>query len=696
MAKKKKTQDLDSILARADKFWERGNYPLAEKEYVKALDKGYQGDLTRKLTVCREAIARQTSKELSKKGRNQLRKQNVRSALKLFEQANELDPQTWLQEKIQELGEQVRSGNFLENAREAEARGDYRQAAEFFNQARQGPESSADILLKKAACLVKGGDFEAAVQAYAQLEPNSTADLYNQGFALIKSGRLYEGLCVWESIRRGSLPENQWQQFQEHMEMVSTALAHELGRSVRDGRNDQDPVDVCRQIDFLVERLQDEALKEELRECRPILIRDLWAGHRYQEIEPLLDLPSEDIDSRQISNFGKLYFKLAQSAGSHLDELRMFWLTAVYDDPQLSRFASASQIEQVRARLMHMAEDIIKQSRSHDQAVENAARVRWNTDKVILERLSELIGSSDEKAFVLFTPDLAARFGRTQNMLELIRTYKNSFQSEDEYLRTGGYYSGAGQSLYLLDEESYAQAFAVLPQTGEEADEFFRYVVANVHFFYFLYCLETGEGKADRSVEHFVYLFTLDPKYERLLARYADKASDNAQYDTLQRYESGLQKVLTQTASRAVAQPLSLIMSIRAIQSYNRGDIGNAALASQLTQALRFDPENEHALGNLRTTRIDLDISKMMQAMEKGKLKKAGNIAAQSEYPEVREQFFEQSEEMLDDIRTLEGREAQWKEMLLRELHVSSRRVDPTHPLLAEIAESLQFIRSIK
>jgi hypothetical protein len=151
---------------------------------------------------------------------------------------------------------------------------------------------------------------------------------------------------------------------------------------------------------------------------------------------------------------------------------------------------------------------------------------------------------------------------------------------------------------------------------------------------------------------------------------------------------------VSQISSQAVAQRLSLIMSIRAIQSHNRGELANPALASQLKQALRFDPENEHALGNLRSTMIEMDILKMIQAVDRGKLKKAGSIVAQSEYPEVRDFFFEKAEELLDDIRTLQGAEIQWKEMLLHELQAGCSRVDPSHPLLVEIQESLHFIRS--
>ncbi len=687
---KKKAQDLDSILARADKFWKRGNYPLAEKEYLKALKKGYQGDLSRELAVCREEVAKQTHKELLKKGRTQLRKENVQSALQLFEQAQELDPQTWLQEKIQELRGQVQSGNSLENAREAEARGDFQRAAELYAQACQGPEASADIQLHKAACLVKSGDFEAAVQDFARLEPSSNKDLYNQGFALIKTGRLYEGLCVWERVQRGGIAERRWQQFQEQMELVAIGLAYELGGSVRDGTYHEDPAVVCRQIDFVLKRLQEEKLKQDLGTCRRMLIRDLWAGQRYQDIEGLLDLPpSEDIDSRQITVFAKLYFKLAQSAGSHLDELRMFWLTAVYDDRLIAGFASESQLEQVRVRLIHMAEESIKKSSGHDGTKGHSAEVRWNTDKRLLERLSGLREAPEEGSCVLFTPGLAARFGRSRDMLELIRAHKCSFQDEDEYLRTGGYYSEAGQSQYLLDEESYARAFRKLPPQVAENDEFFGYVSVKVHFYYFLQCLETGEGKAERCVENFGYLFDLDSKYEGLLVQYADRAIERASFETLQRYEIGLQKILPQISSRVVAHRLSLIMSIRAIQSYNRGELVNPALASQLKQSLRFDPENEHALGNLRMTMIDMEIVKMDQAAEKGKLKKAGSIAAQSDYPEVRDHFFEKAQEMFEDIHDLKGVDAQWKESLLRELQVSCSRVDPSHHLLGEIAQSL-------
>ncbi|MCF8039679.1 MAG: tetratricopeptide repeat protein [Desulfohalobiaceae bacterium] len=685
---KNKGQDLESILARAEKFWQRGNYLLAEKEYAKALKKGCQGDVSRKIAVCRQEIAKQKSKELSKKGKTQLRKENYQAALDLFAEAHKLEPQAWLEDKVNELQKLVQAGNALDLARKAEAQGKYQQAADLYAQAAKGDEQSPDIALQEAACLVKSGDFEAAVLIYADLEPASNKDLYNQGFALIKTGRLFEGLCAWERMQQGEIPANHWQQFQDQLFTVRTGLAGELVGSIGDGAYQEDAASLYDQLNSLLKHFQEGQTREDLLRCQQILIKDLWAQERYEDIERLLEPPSGSLDLKQVGPWAKLYFKLAESTGSHLEELRMFWLTAVYDFRLIAGLAPESETEKLQARLIHMAEEVIKKAGNKDKQADISARTRWNTDKALLGRLSACKGKSKDGSLVLCTPELASRLGCSRELLDLIRANKASFPSEGEYLQAGGYYSAAGRSQYLLDEGDCPQALNHLPRGAWEEDEFTRYVALKVYFFYGLHCLETGQDKAERYLKDIDRLFDLAPEYEKRLLEHASRASEGS-LETMQRYEIGLQKIYAQNPSQAVAQRLSLIMSRRAVLSYNQDQIADAALASQLNQALSYDPDNEYALENLRQTWIDLEFEKMDRAVDQGKLKKAGNLAAKSEYLEVKERFFEIAKEMLEDVAELKGKERLWKKPFLGELLTSCRRADPSHPLIAEIMQSL-------
>lgn len=690
---KKKGQDLESVLARAEKFWGRGNYPLAEKEYVQALKKGYQGDLSHKLDVCRQEIAKQKSKELSKKGRIQLRKENFQAALTLFEQAQELEPQAWIQEKVNALRGLVQAENLLDSARQAEAGGEFQRAVDLYDQAGQGPEADSGILLRKAACLVKAEDFQGAVSTLAGLEVTSNEDLYNQGFALIKTGRLYEGLCAWKRVQRNETPAGQWQQFQKQLEMVREALAAEFVDRIHAGSYQDDPLSLYRQSTALLESLNDPGTDQDLKQCQQILITDLWAKQRYQDIADLLDPPSGEIDFQQLAMLAKFYFRLAEATGSHHDELRMFWLTAVYDPRLGGFFATESEPEQVRARLIQMADALIKKSRNTDKTREDSAWTRWSTDKALLETLSGFNSPSRGSGFVLCTPAFAERFGRSPQMLEFIRANKDSFQTEDDYQRVGGYYSEGGTSQYLLDEGAYAQALKALPQSAWEQGEFVKHIGLRVHFYYGLHCLETGEDKVERYFKDIAQLFDLHPKYKKQLLAWATKACEDS-LAKMQRYETGLQKILSQKSSRSIAQRLSLVVSNRAVQSYNQGQISDEILASQLKQALNIDPENGHARENFNKTRIDLETEKMDQAMEKGKIKKAGSIAGKSEFPQVQESFFDSAQEIVAELLELEADKDHLKVSILRELQIACQRIDPGHFINMELAELLQNLRS--
>ena len=51
---KKKKENIEEVLARAEKLFVRGNFPLAKKEFEKAQKKLKREDIAEKIGICRK------------------------------------------------------------------------------------------------------------------------------------------------------------------------------------------------------------------------------------------------------------------------------------------------------------------------------------------------------------------------------------------------------------------------------------------------------------------------------------------------------------------------------------------------------------------------------------------------------------------------------------------------------------------
>lgn len=228
MAKKKKAKSLQSILARAEKLFHRGNYPLAKREFEKAWRMVEQEGVTerreeiaRKIEICSKEAERLKVEDLVKRAKKYARKRNLQGALRCFEQAHEITGEDWIRERIGRLQGALLRRDTVKAARDAEAGGEYEKAAALYEQAFI-TQKREDLLAKRACCLVKAKRYEEAISVFKDLVVSDHGAMYNYGFALARVGRYYECLKVWDNIA------SQVKGFLEQKKAVRSLLAADL------------------------------------------------------------------------------------------------------------------------------------------------------------------------------------------------------------------------------------------------------------------------------------------------------------------------------------------------------------------------------------------------------------------------------------------------------------------------------------
>ncbi|MBF0202711.1 MAG: hypothetical protein HQK67_00010 [Desulfamplus sp.] len=228
MAKKKKSIEL--ILADAEKFFQRGNFPLAQREFETVQKTLQRDDIAEKLKICERENRALRAKELIKKGSRAASKNDLKSALINFKEALTLqdEPEEWLQEKIKSLQNEHLADSADADASKAEADGRFADAASLYAVAAE-KMGNQNLLLKSASCLVMAGDYAGAVQCFSSIyeykedDKNKGDDkdeskrvdahkgvdkykkygersTYDYGFALAKTGCCLKALDIWKYL----------------------------------------------------------------------------------------------------------------------------------------------------------------------------------------------------------------------------------------------------------------------------------------------------------------------------------------------------------------------------------------------------------------------------------------------------------------------------------------------------------------
>ena len=670
--KKKKEKTSEDILARAEKLFERGNYPLAQKEFEKAQKKLTRNDIAEKISMCRKKAEAMKAKEFVKRARKAEKKGDLKTALNRYEAAAPICSEDWIADRIDKLRRCLTGKNAAIEALTAETAGDFQRAAEFYARACE-IEASERLVLKRAGCLVKAAKYPEAVAVLKDVSTTDPGVSYDHGLALAKTGRYLECLKIWEGLddKNGLLAEQK--------RTVCKKLAAELYDRFAEKKGYPAIFNGAHYLlhlsgrEWAPDQLQS---LENLREyCRYAWIEDLWDEEAFETVAELLDPAPPSMGSDLLALHAKTGFKLAAHDSKHLCDMLPFWLTAVYSIPIVP---GGGEAEKVRHKLIEAAEGLIKQHA--DTPDGKQAAVDIEIEKELIRVMADLIEKQENRPRLLCTPLYASRMGKSDEILTLIRSKRDCFKDRKTYLETGAYYSPAGKSLYLLKNKRFEEAMGLVAdiEQGAQGDDFIEYAAERVHFEFGVHCLENGESQVVHYFKSTPELFETAPDLER---GFTDKVLAVEEWENLAPYENVLMSIYEKRASDVVRQALSLVMTRRAVAAFNNDHMTLKALKAVTVRALKICPENEMARATLRSTLIDLETQAVIKSFNRKKSARAGRIARDSEYPEVRNRYFDFVETIFENLMESDIRNNQ-KLLYLTDVYEWATSVDPRRPVV--------------
>ena len=293
--------------------------------------------------------------------------------------------------------------------------------------------ATADLLLERAKCLVRAENYAQAVAVFENLPLTDSCSRYDYGLALAKTGRHGECLHVWEKL------ETTDERFAEQKKTVCLFLAADLydrfaekgdyAAIYRDARLVLNSAGGC------LERHQIRSL-EDLREyAKYAWIEQLWDAEKFETIAGLLETGFAPTMPALLALHAKIGFKLAINDGKHLTTMLLYWITAIYSRQISDSFSSkGDERQRVRQKLIDVARDLIKKYGDTDDGRRAATYLK--IDQKLIQELRNLAGEKQGRNHRVCTPLYAARFGKTADILSLIRENRAFFKETENYLET--------------------------------------------------------------------------------------------------------------------------------------------------------------------------------------------------------------------------------------------------------------------
>jgi len=679
MGKKKKKEagkDPEAILARAERLFQKGNYLLAEREFEKAGKMLGRENLHEKIEVCRREIRKSKAKDLVKRAKKLARDGNPRSALACFEEAYDVLKEDWILKKIERMKDLTLNLDVTSEARDAEASGQYLKAASLYEQASDNHKKE-NLILKQAECLIKAEEYEKVVSALERISLKGPRQWYDYGFSLARTGKYCQCLKAWRKI------SSQDERFVEQKTLVCDLLVSDLLDRFEKGK---DLGRVYNEGKYLMDAGYERVgLLELMKQCALSWIETLWKEEQYETIIGLLaDYSMSTIDAALLQLRAKVSFKFAEQTRGHVEDLAMFWLSAVFSGDLGGVSREAKDNEAVRNLLVQRGEDLIKRcAKSNGDAAEKIL-AEWTLEKTAVENLYALARECGKSGLMICTPSLAEALKKSNEIARFIRKNRGFFKNRERYFVTGCCYSSAWESFSFLSGGEYEKAVETLP-AHVDGDAFVDYGIGRVLFAYGLFCMENGERPPDRYAQSVANLMEAAPEYENQLV---EKALDVAELEPLRAYEEALHELHARRPSKSLDDTLSLVMSRRALEMSFEGLINNKVLTITLKKALAINPENEHARGLLDDAGTNQEIIELEKALDRFKMNRACKIARETENDEVRKAFFLFFGNTLEELK---------KEMafsdskrILKDIHKWCARVDGDHEILYDIEEMLE------
>ncbi len=680
MGKKKKRKGLQNdpaaILEKGEKFFQKGNYLLAKKEFEKLGAVAGKNDLLKKLEICHQEIQKENARELLKRARKIEKGGNPQAALKCFEEAHAVLGEDWIGEKIEQLQNKSREMDVHQSAKDAEEAGDYLRAAELYDRLISAGENE-EMRLLKAVCLSRGEAYEEAVSTFEPLALEEPVHRYDFGFALAKIGRYAECLRVWDGI------QSRDESFLEQKSRVAILLVSDLYGAFE---RREDPERLYKEGKYLVDAgYESYELSGMVEQSMFLWIGEMWKKEDYEGILEQLQQASLEMEPALLQLYAKTWFKLVEKTGKCGADLSMFWLSTLYSEDFESRFSDAELQDGARGVLINWAEDLLAGSEKSNTADAGKISAHWSLEREVAEVFHGLRQDRKNGGLPFLTPRLAAKTGKSGEMLALVRKNRSFFKNKEEYLRTGCCYSPAWESFFHLVAGEYEKAFQALV-VGEKGDEFTEYVRGRVFFADGLSCMARGKRPPDDYENTMLVFFETAPEYEDQLI---SAALDAKNVNVLQRFEEALTGIYDRSHSRQLAIALSFVISRRAIEMVSQNLINEKVFYLSLKKALEINSENEHARGLLKDSESNLDMMALDEALSRMKMNKACKIVSESDSDVVRRAFFDYFQRNLEDIDSEFTSDSE-KIFYLKDFYKWCAKVDEDHDILYQIEEKLE------
>lgn len=731
MAKKKRS--IESTLADAEKFFKRGNFQLAQRGFETAQQTLQRDDIAQKIKICERENRTLRVKNLIKKANRALSKNDLSIALANFREALTLqdEPEEWVKDKIEALENVHLAGRADADAAEAEADGNFADAASFYALAAKKIDDR-NLLLKSASCLVRAGDYFKAVTCFAQLidlkDCFQSADnresfnrygdrfLYDYGFALAKTGCCINALYVWRSL------SDKNKVFLEQKRAVFSIALSEIHESFQrilnnigdskkssdqslDSTQSSEPFSelqsLSAQADHLYaifsdlgNALQQNLLKKMCDHLKYELLERAWNRCSYETVLHILEQMAGANDAWILSLKARAAFHLSQKEPSYLKTMVTYWLTAIYSLEISSRFSSDPlQRGMVQQKLIKMADSMVN---SHVNRPEGASAARQlNLERRLIDDLLKIAsraGVDGESAYaeLICTPIYGALYGLSKRVLKLIISNRDRFDSAVHYLETGGYYCMAWKSLYLMKTGELDKAVSHLDSLPQEIfdDEFSRYVRQLVHY-------EYGKAAIGRRQKDFLkyfdethLLFEINPDLEKQIV---DFINDYNNMEAINQYEQVIALLYARNPSDSMAKIFSFVMIQSAISRANIGVLQPRAMKIIAMKALDLDPDNEYARQVVDTVEIHEESEEIMRSMARRKFVKAAKIVNASRHLEVEDHFFEGIEGYMGQCKRDYSEDPEFALVLLQEMYESALTVDSEH----SVTQQMEVVLSI-
>ncbi|NEX22980.1 hypothetical protein G3480_22210 [Thiorhodococcus mannitoliphagus] len=690
MAKSRKAKGppLELALERGEKFFQKGNFPLAQRELEAALGLGVSEaqarEISDKLEVCAREVALLEGREAIKRARKLEKKGQYRDALEQFEKALVIEHEDWIEERIAALRlalSQAEAADLLDAVAEDE---DPQVRLAAYDKALTTGADPA-VAEQRANCLVELERFDEAIAQYAAAPLSSDLSRYRQGYACAAVGRYLDALAAWRGIEAGS------QGLAGQVEQLLPFACREAERSASCATR-ADGYAIITEMAHRIDPAEKSARLEAWEAHATCSQLDaLWEEERFDEMVPLLPSLGQPPDRAALAMHAKVSFKRAERDAEHLESAVGLWLTAVYDDDLLDALtvhgaASAPLDRQaVRDRLVERLGALVA---GHAKQGRLSPRVQgiWRMDERIIRQLSGLPVQGVPPACYPCTPGFALHHGLADAIFAFLDAQPSPPpDSGIDLLELRACFGATGEAMMWMEAGEEERALAAIPRDID--NDLVRYCRERIALACGMAKARRGEPQIKRYFLDALPLLQAEPKraQEILGLAYADKPSA---------FFEGLADALEALCGRLdhpdLPQAAAHAMGIKAVAMLNRGI--NPAIAQKLLErALEIFPESELAgstLDALEERRIGKDIEK---AFKRQNSLRAAKLVLTSNDPGNRDFFFENMELWYHQAQQMER---PMRAALLAEVHESCRLVDVSHSLTRKVADAISELKS--